>query len=395
MTTTYFNNDATNVSYMSPASGAACRSSASKHSDICDLRDFNGLDLTGSNDCTSVVANAMTQGGPINVPAGTIAVTNIQPKSNTWLKGAGKTSSIFKFTSSGTSGLYSSTKGTSQLFNFRASDIQFLDDGGLSRIVDMTDMQFCQFERCFTYGFGNAGSVGIYMGSTNTTLQCTYNRIQDHYSGNVQYGQYLHDGANANIIDGGRIQSGVASAIGIILAPSGAALVNGNTIIGVGIEQPSNTLTGIQLNGNTHGTTIVSTRMESLLNGLVISATDQYVAYNNLYFSGCTNNIVDASNGKALIGYSSPGSGVPIVQFNYTGSTSTTNKAVNCSIARSSAGVYVISGLPFADMKFACAVSSNQAFTETVINSATQITVSTFTSAGVAADAVVSGAIFA
>jgi hypothetical protein len=55
----------------------------------------------------------------------------------------------------------------------------------------------------------------------------------------------------------------------------------------------------------------------------------------------------------------------------------------------------VISGLPFADTKFACAVSSNQAFTETVINSATQITVSTFTSAGAAADAVISGALFA
>jgi hypothetical protein len=350
----------------------------------------------GTTDDTTAVNAALACGGNIDVPAGTYACSaSIKWKVNgTWLRGAGRGNTIFKFTSAGTSGLVSNTKGTTQLLYCRASDIQFLDDGGLGYIVDLSDMQFCQLERCFTYGFGGAGSIGVYMGASNNlgTLQCTYNRIEDHYNGNTQYGIYLHDGANANTIVGGRLQSGVASAIGIILAPSGFNLVNGNSIIQIGIEQPSNTLTGIQLNGNTSGTTIVAPRLESLLNGIVINASDVGVTLVNPYYSGCTNNLVDQSNGKAFLNAgASRGAGGPAASFNYNGTTDTTNSATNCTITRAATGQYNISGLPFANAFYKPLVCSSAFQTSVAPVDSSHCNVFCYNAAGGAVDASIFG----
>ena len=342
-----------------------------------------------------MIQNALDHGGNIIVPGGTYTIS--QPiewsSDNTRLIGAGRTSSIFNFNFVGTAGLLSSTQGVTERYLCGAEGIQFIDNAGLSRIVDLTDMQFCNFNSCFTYGFGASSSIGMYMGSSNVSLQCTYNRIQDHYNGNTQYGMYLHDGANANFIDGGRFQSALASAIGIILAPSGAALVNGNTLLQVGVEQPGNTLTGIQLNGNTVGTQIIGPRLEALLNGIVVSSTDTGVLLLNPVYSGCTNNLVDASNGKAFAG--SIPAGAPAAQFNYDGTTSTTNKAVSCSISRAATGQYQVTGLPFSNSNFVPNINANVQQCDVAIVSSTTVNIFTYNASGVATDAKIYGTFWA
>lgn len=296
-----------------------------------------------TNDDTAPINAALAFGGNIFVPAGEYKLTGplLWAKDNTWLQGAGSASSILNFTVAGTSCLLSSTQGVSERSFCRASDLQFLDNAGHGFIIDLKDMMFCHTERCFTFGFGAGGSTGVGMSSSNTTLQCTYNRIQDHISGNVTFGIRLTDGANANIIDGGRFQSPLANAIGILLAPTGPLLVNGNTIIAPGIEQPGNTMDGIVLNGNTGGTTIIGPRLEALATGILIQTTDTGVTIVNPLFSDCTVEFNDLS-GAAILLFNGIVEGLtqPPVQFNFNGTTSAVNKAVGCSIVKSAVGIY-------------------------------------------------------
>jgi len=352
-----------------------------------------------TTDDTNALQAWLKIGGNLWAPAGNYKITAALTwqADNTWIQGAGRNSTIFNFNFAGTAGLLSSTQGTTQRLYCRASDIQFLDNGGLGQIVDLKDMMFSALERCFTFGKGGAGSIGVKMWSTNTTLQCTYNVIRDHYNGNTQYGIYLTDGANANLIEGGRFQSPVASAIAIILAPSALNLVNGNTIIGVGVEQPGNTLTGIQCNGNTSGTTIISPRLEQLSTGIVVQSTDIGVSIFNAYYDSCTTNINDLSTQKAVqIGLGKViGRTAAPVSFNFNGPGNTTNSAVGCSITKAATGQYVITVSPaFATAGFKVGISSSQPMCVVNIISASQVNVLTYNSSAVAADAVISGAMW-
>lgn len=357
----------------------------------------------GTTDDTVAVNAAMAWGGNLEAPPGTYKMTASMKfaVNNTWIQGSQRGATIFSFHFSGTSGLMSGIQTVTQLLYCRVSDCQFVDNNGLGKVIDFTDMQFCYLERTMTFGNGGSGSIGVYLSSTNTTLQCTYNRVKDHYCGNTQFGIFFHDGANANIIDGGRIQSPVSGAIGIILAPTAFNLVNGNLISGIGIEQPGNTLTGIQLNGNTGGTTIVAPRFEALLLGILVSSTDVGVTIINPIYSDCTTNILDISTATATQ-VTSSGVIAPVitgklvgpapVEFNFVGSSSSTIRSVNCSITRVGVGQYtIIITNPFAAANFCIGISSSQPQTVTTINSNNSVSVGTFNSAGTATDATISG----
>lgn len=352
-----------------------------------------------ATDDTTALQNWLNIGGNLWAPAGNYKITAALKWAvdNTWIQGAGRNSTIFNFNFAGASAFLSSTQGTTERYYCRASDIQFLDNGGVGRILDLKDMQFCYLERCFTFGKGAAGSIGIYMASTNTTLQCTYNAIRDHYNGNTQYGIYMTDGANANLIEGGRFQSPVASAIGIILTATALNNVNSNTILGVGIEQPGNTLIGIQCNGNTSGTTIISPRLEQLLTGIVIQATDIGVAIFNAYYDSCTTNINDVSGKAAQVGLGKfVGHIQPSVSFNYNGNTSTTNSTVGCSVSRAATGQYQINitaGIFSASASMIPLVNTDAFMTRVVLISATSVQVFTYNASGVAVDANIYGSV--
>jgi len=348
----------------------------------------------GATDDTAALQAWLNIGGNLWAPAGNYKITSslTWAVSNTWIQGAGRASTIFNFSSAGTSGMLSGTQGASQLLYCRACDIQFLDNGGLGQILDMKDMMFSALERCFTFGKGGGGSIGVKMWSTNTTLQCTYNTIRDHYNGNTQYGIYMTDGANANLIEGGRFQSPVASAIGILLAPTAFNNVNGNTILGVGVEQPGNTMTGIQLNGNTKGTSIIQPRLEQLLIGIVVSSTDQVVGLFNPYYDSCTTKRADPANVCVGIEEGKVLGTAPPVSFNFNGPGNTTSAAVGCSIVKAAVGQYVVTiSPPFPNAAFKVALSSSQPMCVTNIISASQVNVLTYNSSAVAADAVISG----
>jgi len=366
--------------------------------DWISCRQFGAKGDSTTDDTTALQA-WLNIGGNLWAPAGNYKITAALKWAvdNTWIQGAGRNSTIFNFNFVGTSALLSSTQGTTQRLYCRASDIQFLDNGGVSRIVDLKDMMFCYLERCFTFGKGAASSIGISMASTNTTLQCTYNVIRDHYNGNTQYGVYMTDGANANLIEGGRFQSPVSGAIGIILTATALNNVNGNTILGVGIEQPSNTLIGIQCNGNTSGTTIISPRLEQLSTGIVIQPTDIGVTVVNAYYDSCTTNITDLSTQKAVqlgLGKVIGRTSAP-VSFNFNGPAGTTSSAVGCSITKPTVGQYVITVSPgFSTAAFKVGISSSQPMCVVNIISPTQVNVLTYNSSAVAADAVISGAMW-
>lgn len=349
-------------------------------------------------DDTVALNNWLALGGNLYLAPGTYKTTGVLKLwPNTDVKGAGRGQSIISCTG-GNYGLQSATVGVTQLLYSRISDVQFVDNSaaGLAYIIDMRDMMFCKFERCFTYGAGKAGSIGIYMASSNTNLQCTYNEINNHYWGNTQYGGYLTDGANANTFLAGRAQLGLANAIGIILAPTTLNGVNGNTFIQVGFESPGNTMVGIQLNGNTEGTVILSPRCESLLKGIVISATDQDVSIINPYFSGCTTNIVDTS-GVALVLYQGAITANinPIAAVSYVGGSSTTLNSVNCSVSKSGTGAYVVTLSPAAantSYKPICSAGIFQCAV-TVVDAST-FHVNTYDAVGTATDAAFTGVVF-
>jgi len=366
--------------------------------DWISCRQFGAKGDSTTDDTTALQA-WLNIGGNLWAPAGNYKITAALKWAidNTWIQGAGRSLTIFNFNFSGPSALLSSTQGTTQRLYCRASDIQFLDNGGVSRIVDLKDMMFCYLERCFTFGKGAASSIGIYMASTNTTLQCTYNVLRDHYNGNTQYGVYMTDGANANLIEGGRFQSPVSGAIGILLTATALNNVNGNTILGVGIEQPSNTLIGIQCNGNTSGTTIISPRLEQLSTGIVIQSTDIGVTVVNPYYDSCTTNITDLSTQKAVqLGLGKVvGRTTAPVSFNFNGPGNTTNAAVGCVISRVATGQYQITISPaFANANFKIGISSSQPMCTTQIISASTVNVLTYNASGVAADSVISGAMW-
>jgi hypothetical protein len=70
--------DPTWVGFTQTGTGTGARTWSSKSSDVLDLRDYNGLDLTGTNDMASLVQNAVndaaSSGTVLNAPAGTIAL---------------------------------------------------------------------------------------------------------------------------------------------------------------------------------------------------------------------------------------------------------------------------------------------------------------------------------
>lgn len=369
-----------------------CRAILQMASDLglpVSLKMFGAQGLQTTDDTTPLL-NAMAAGGPIYVPPGQYNCdAPIKFMANgTRLIGASAGTSIINFTAAGTSGVLSNMQGTQQLEWCGASDIQFLDNGGLNRIIDMTDMQHCHFERCFTYGAkGLAGSVGVYLASTNIILQCTYNRIKDHLTGNVQYGAYYTDGANANKWEGGRSQSPLTNAMGIILAPTTFNAVNANSIRDFGVEQPGQTMIGVQLNGNTSGTLIDALRAEAIKTPIVVSKTDAGVLILNPYMSGCATGILDASTQGARIVYGSPGE----AQINYNGAANSAIANVRCSVAKAATGQYQVTGLPFNDMLWFADLTCSQPQIEVVQINDTTCNILTYTNTGISADATIFG----
>lgn len=385
------------LSYTAPYIGAVARTQTSKNADLPSAYDF-GAKGNGVTDDTAALQALLNVGGNVVLPGGNFLCTApLQwTQDNTILQGYGRSKSIINFNFSGTAAFISSAQGVTQRFYCGATDVQFIDNGGVGTIIDLKDMMFSYFGRCFTFGKAGVSSIGLKMWSTNSALQSTYNVIDDHYSGNVQYGIYLTDGANSNVIRAGRIQSGVANAIGVLLAPTAFNLVNGNTVIGLGVEQPGNTLTGIQCNGNTSGTTIISPRLEQLLNGIVISSSDVGISIINPYFDSCTNNLLDnSSQGAVLINSGALQGHIQApVSFNYIGATNTTVKSVGCSVSKAATGQYQISFTKaFSSSAYMPSINSDAFMMRIVIVNSSTVQIFTYNASAVAADANLYGSI--
>jgi hypothetical protein len=79
---------------------------------VVDAREYDGIDLTGTNDSTTdlrlAISEAATAGRRLYLPAGTIVAAQVFLKSNTHIFGAGSRKTILKLLPSATTGLLTS-----------------------------------------------------------------------------------------------------------------------------------------------------------------------------------------------------------------------------------------------------------------------------------------------
>lgn len=356
------------------------------------LEQFGAKGDGVTNDSAAINA-ALAIGGNLLASAKTYYCSS----SITWqvdgtvLQGVSRNSTIFSFPSALSACFVSSTKGATTRLYCKLLDCQVLANANTTVLIDWTDMQLGEVSRCLIFGNALVGQIGLKCAATNSILQCTYNVFIDNYYGNTTYGMYLTDGANANQIISGRAQLSAANAIGILFTSTGANLVNANQVFGFGCEQPGHTMTGIQLNGNTKGITLVGCRFEQLLVGIVIQATDVNPSLLGNYYDSCTTDVLSLSSTtisaeKGLF----TGENQVKARGSLNGSTNVlATGAFNIlSTSHPSTGVIVVTmTTALTDANYSVAVSSSTPMHSVTIGNSAQFTITTYNSGGANTDA--------
>lgn len=290
-------------------------------------------------DCTDAFLEIMDQGGWWLCPPGDykLAETIEFKHSNTRIvvpNRGGDT--IFRYT--GTTGpVFDNVDPSTTLLWCELSGMQILATGLTSSkiLVNWRGMQLGDVRRVWLHGPNSASSWGLNVEADYGVSEATYNTFSDLYIGAVDTGVRLYDGANSNIIRGGRIQLGRSGANSILLSGSATNRCNSNTIDSVGMEYPGAVSNGVNIASGTDGTRVINCRFESLAYGVLIAAGAEnvWVPHGSNYFSGCTNNIFAAE------------APVPstFARISFDGTTGALRGlAYNASVSRTGTGAYTV-----------------------------------------------------
>lgn len=266
---------------------------------IVDVRTL-GAKGDGRADDTQALQRALDGGGRIFFPPGSYRITEeLQFRVNgTVLQGS--SAGTTRIVGGPTNGalISSAKKESSTLLWCQMLDLAFVASGPVRSVVDWRSMQFGEVSRCWIYGSGADSQAAIDCGVLEYGAQeCTFNRFQDNYLGNVLYGYRAGDGANANHISGGRAQLEKSGAIGAWFRSQEPNGINGWTIIGFCCEHPSNSMTGISFDGNVWDMYVAGCRFERLLAGIVIGPGNRRISVLSNAYSSNRRDVVN--NGAA------------------------------------------------------------------------------------------------
>ena len=289
-------------------------------------------------DCTTALQAMLDAGGEWHLPPGEykVASTLLFKNSSTKLRGAGRDLVTINFT--GTTGpVFDNDDPSTTLLWCELSGMKITGTSITSTkiLVNWRGMQFGRIHDVWLYGPNSASSWGLNIEADYGVSEATYNVVSGVYIGAVDTGIRLYDGANSNIISGGRIQLSRSGANSILVSGSATNRCNSNTIDSVGMEYPGAVSNGVNIDSGTDGTRVINCRFESLANGVLIAsgAENVWVPHGSNYFSGCTNNIVASA------------APVPstFARISFNGTTGALRGlAYNASVSRTGTGAYTI-----------------------------------------------------
>jgi hypothetical protein len=283
------------LSMLKSESAGSAPAMESTTSAIIDVRSL-GAKGDGHVDDTPAIQRALDRGGRIFFPPGSYRITEeLQFRTNgTVLQGSSAGTTRIVGGSANGALISSATKHASTLLWCQLLDLAFVASGPVRSVVDWRSMQFGQINRCWVYGSGADSQAAIDCGALEYGMQeCTFNRFQDNYLGNVQYGYRVVDGANANHISGGRAQLEKTGAVGAWFQSRQVNGINGWTIIGFCCEHPGNSMTGLSFAGNVWDMYVAGCRFERLLAGIVIGPGNRRISVLSNAYSSNRRDIVD------------------------------------------------------------------------------------------------------
>lgn len=361
-----------------------------------DVRSL-GAKGDGTTDDTKAIQRALDLGTRIFIPPGNYRITaGLKVRTNgTVVQGASAATTRIFGGFTGEAMIANVHKSSSTLLWCQLLDLAFVASGAVRSVIDWRSMQFGEINRCWIYGSGATGQAAIDCGAISYGAQeCTFNRFQDNYIGNVQYGYRAVDGANANHISGGRVQLDMPGSIGALFKSQQANGINGWTIIGFCCEHPGNRMTGISFEGNVWDIYVAGCRFEQLLTGISISPGNRRITLLANAYSSNHTDVTDrgAADDRHMIVEADQLGGVSGVTGGacgaFHGRDGTPAFVRGASVRKTGVGAYLVTlDAPMATIAYGVLVGSDCPMTKYRVLSSSQFAITTFSSAGGSQDA--------
>ena len=223
----------------------------------------------------------------------------VKHASTIW-EGEGMFASIVNFTHTSGYGIVNVLAGSGSLQNnfiIRAMQVNGASLTSSGGIIRAEDFGYSHFDEVYFFGVQVNQTWALDVRSTwpQGTYYCT---VTNCIFGLMQFGVYLGDGGNNNLIAHNRFQQ--ASPGGgqcITLDGSAAGYISSTLLLANITELPGNVTTGIYAGAAVDGLTIIAHRYESMLTGLIVAAGAKNVQNINPYYEGCTTKVNNASRG--------------------------------------------------------------------------------------------------
>lgn len=300
------------VGFLQAGTGAVARTMENKARETqVHLNDYREAS-EGVNADTNALNRAIAylqsiNGGTVHLPRVVSLTSTINiPCDGITIKGEGRYSggaggTVVSFTPTSGPVFKSSNQTTATRLFCGFHDLIILATGLTSAKVclDLKSFQFSVIENVWVFGSG-AGCVGVNLEANYGVTECTYNRIVNIYIGNVETGVRIYDGANMNIICGGRIQNNIAGGYAVLLSASSLNYVNANVIDSLGIEFGLSVY-GIQVGANVVGTSIQSCRFEQLGIAIYIAPTSTKTTLTGNYYDSCSNDVLRDAGANLVV----------------------------------------------------------------------------------------------
>jgi hypothetical protein len=167
-------------------------------------------------------------------------------------------------------------------------------------IIELRNYGYSHLERVYFFGVQVNQTFAVDVRGT-WPMGTYYCSIQHCIFGLMQFGIYLGDGGNNNLIAHNRFQQ--ASPGGgqcITLDGTSPGYISSTVLLANITELPGNVTVGVYVGAAVDGLTIIGHRYESMLIGLLVALGAKHVLNLNPYYEGCTTNVNNASRGMQL-----------------------------------------------------------------------------------------------
>lgn len=270
--------------------------------DITDSADYSAiLAGTSTTDHTTILQNAIDTYGAVVLPKGRMNATYLDlDADNSQLLGQGQSLTKLYYTGAGgasVSFIENSSNATTTRLWCKIADLHIIvSTATVGFVINWKSMQFGRISNVWITGSSSANLVGLNMGATWSTTECTYNIISGCYGGLIGNCVVFSDGANTNLFLGNRWQP-MATKYAYLVLATAASRVSNNVFIGGAVEFPGTVSGGFSLGQGSDGTVIFGVRFESLLLAIDVTSNALNTTIIGCHYSSNTTDVLNNGTG--------------------------------------------------------------------------------------------------